>query len=410
MDVKRPPLALQILLGMALGAFVGWWFGTAAKPLGDLGTLVIQMIKASAAPLLFFAIVEAVITADIRWRDGLRMALIATTNASIALMIGLTLANVLQPGHHLNTAALGALATAPAPTPQSIDVLKSIASFIPTSWVQPFAENLIIALVLLALLSGFAIRRVRAEQQAAGQTGYRVFEDGVSTALRVMAIILGWVIALVPLAVFGVVAKAVGEYGFAPVRGLIWYVGVALVGMTLHILIVHQGWIIFCSRVRLREFWRRARVPAAYAFGANSSLATLPVTLTALDRLGISRSASRLGACVGTNLNNDGIILYEGMAVLLVAQASGIDMTLSQQIAAAVACMFTAIGVAGVPEAGFVSLALVLTTVGLPTELLPLLLTVDWIIARARSVTNVLSDMVVSIALDRLGKPALETS
>jgi len=150
----------------------------------------------------------------------------------------------------------------------------------------------------------------------------------------------------------------------------------------------------------LRKFWSVAKEPVAYAAGANSSLATLPVTLRALDKLGVSRSASALGACVGTNFNNDGIILYEGMAVLFVAQASGIHLSLGQQLLAAVTCMIAAVGVAGVPEAGFVSLAIVLNTVGLPVELLPLLLTVDWIVARGRSMVNVLSDMMLSLLID----------
>jgi DAACS family dicarboxylate/amino acid:cation (Na+ or H+) symporter len=111
-----------------------------------------------------------------------------------------------------------------------------------------------------------------------------------------------------------------------------------------------------------------------------------------------------MGACVGTNLNNDGIILYEGMAVLFVAQASGIHLDLSAQLLAAGTALFAAMGVAGVPEAGFISLALVLNTVGLSPELLPLLLAVDWVVARARSMTNVLSDMVLSILID--AKPA----
>jgi Na+/H+-dicarboxylate symporter len=123
--------------------------------------------------------------------------------------------------------------------------------------------------------------------------------------------------------------------------------------------------------------------------------------------LGVPRSASALGACVGTNFNNDGIILYEGMAVLFVAQASGLDLSLGQQVHVAVMCMIAAMGVAGVPEAGFISLALVLNTVGLPLEILPLLLTVDWIIARGRSGVNVLSDMLLSILIAR-NPPARE--
>jgi DAACS family dicarboxylate/amino acid:cation (Na+ or H+) symporter len=103
---------------------------------------------------------------------------------------------------------------------------------------------------------------------------------------------------------------------------------------------------------------------------------------------------------VGTNLNNDGILLYEGMAVFFVAQAAGIQMDFATQLTAAFICILGTIGIAGIPEAGFITLSLVLTTVGLPTELLPMLLTVDWILGRGRSVVNVLGDMTVSIALD----------
>jgi DAACS family dicarboxylate/amino acid:cation (Na+ or H+) symporter len=127
------------------------------------------------------------------------------------------------------------------------------------------------------------------------------------------------------------------------------------------------------------------------------------VTLEALDGLRVPKAPSRLGACIGTNFNNDGIILYEAMAVLFVAQASGIDLSLGEQVFAALISLAAAVGVAGVPEAGVVSLSLVLSAVGLPLEMLPLLLTVDWIVARMRSVTNVMSDMTVSIAVAGLG-------
>lgn len=152
-------------------------------------------------------------------------------------------------------------------------------------------------------------------------------------------------------------------------------------------------------------FWREAKVPIVNSIGTNSSLATLPLTLKALDRLKVSKSASALGACVGTNLNNDGIILYEAMAAIFIAQAIGIELSLSQQLLTVLSCMVAAMGVVGVPEAGFISLSLVLATVGLPMELLPLLLTVDWILARARSVVNVISDMTVSLVLHRFETP-----
>ncbi|MGE3820501.1 MAG: dicarboxylate/amino acid:cation symporter, partial [Isosphaeraceae bacterium] len=153
----------------------------------------------------------------------------------------------------------------------------------------------------------------------------------------------------------------------------------------------------------LRKFWAGARDAVVYAMGASSSLATLPVTLRCLDRMGVSPQSARLAACVGTNLNNDGILLYEAMAVLFVAQTYGIDLTLGQQFVAAAACVIAGIGISGVPDAGLISLALVLGTVGLPLEIVPLLLTVDWFLSRCRAMTNVTSDLLVAVLLDRFG-------
>ncbi len=119
--------------------------------------------------------------------------------------------------------------------------------------------------------------------------------------------------------------------------------------------------------------------------------------------MGVSPQSARLAACVGTNLNNDGILLYEAMAVLFVAQYYGIPLDFGRQLLAAASCVVAGIGIAGVPEAGLISLALVLTTVGLPTEILPLLLTVDWLLSRCRAVTNVTSDILVAVLLDRFG-------
>ncbi len=138
----------------------------------------------------------------------------------------------------------------------------------------------------------------------------------------------------------------------------------------------------------------------------NSSLATIPITLRCLtEKMGVSEESARLAACVGTNLNNDGITLYEAMAALFLAQAYGFDLTLGQQAIVVLASLMAGMGVAGVPEAGLIVLPLVLAAAGLPEQLIvvaiPLILPVDWIIARARSGVNVMSDMLVAILLDR---------
>ena len=404
MRSRHLSLSAAIVVAMVLGLIAGPVLGPNAAPLGELGKLVIQAIKAVATPLIFFVIVNAVLTTEMEGRGARRLVGFAMINALLALGTGLLLSNVLQPGAHL-AAAHGAAGADLAPyTGKKVELMKTISSFVPTSWVAPFADNLVISIVGMALLVGFALRRVRAEQILEGKTGYKVLEDGLAAALGVLAVALGWVVLAVPLAVFGVVAKTVGENGFAPLVGLGWYVGVGLLGLLIHVVVTYQLWLVLWVRMPLRRFWAAAREPVVYALGANSSLATLPITLRALEKLGVSRSSSTLGACVGTNLNNDGILLYEGMAVLFVAQASGIVLTLPQQLTAAASCMLAAAGFAGVPEAGFISLALVLNTVGLPIELLPLLLTVDWVIARGRSAVNVLSDMMLSILIN--GRPS----
>jgi Na+/H+-dicarboxylate symporter len=137
----------------------------------------------------------------------------------------------------------------------------------------------------------------------------------------------------------------------------------------------------------------------------NSSLATVPVTLKCLDRMGVSVPSARLAACVGTNLNNDGITLYEAMAALFIAQAVGMHLGLGQQIVIVLASIMAGAGIAGIPEAGLIVLPLVLSAAGLPeaaiAAAIPLIVPVDWIIARARSGVNVMSDMLVAILLDR---------
>lgn len=399
--MRRLGLTAQILLALLLGVGAGLLLGESAKPLAEFGKLVIQAIKLAAAPLLMLTILHAVLTTEMSPEAGGRMTLFASLNAAIALSFGLLISNLLQPGRHL--AAIAAPAGAKAADMGKLELARFLSNFVPPSLVQPFIDNAVLPMVVLSVLLGLALRKLKdAGEDLAG------LERGVSLLQKATEQIIAWIVRLSPFAVFAVVAKAVGEYGLSPLRGLAWYVAAGLLGMTLHALITYQAWLKLYAGLSLRRFWAQAREPMVYSIGANSSLATLPFTLKALERLGVSKASSTLGACVGTNLNNDGIILYEAMAVLLVAQAHGITLNLAQQVSAALACLVAAMGIAGVPEAGFVSLSLVLATVGLPVELLPLLLTVDWILARARSVVNVLADMTVSILLDRAAGRSFE--
>ncbi len=401
----RFPFVARIILAMLLGTLTGWCFGPRAARLGEIGSVIIDLIKGLAGPLLFFAVVDALLRTKVSARSAGHMVAISLTNAAIAVTIGLALSNILQPGTH-QTPALSAAQPNSALAlsgVKPIDFQEVLEGYLPRNIVKPFLDNAIITIVILAVLSGAALRRVKTEQIEAGEDGYRVVEAGVAALFRATEVVLSWVIAFVPVAVFGVVAKTVGKEGFASLGVLGWYVGVAVLGLALQVVVVYQAWVVLVARRSLGWFWSGARDAVVYALGASSSLASLPVTLRCLDRMGVSPQSARLAACVGTNLNNDGILLYEAMAVLFVAQYHGIHLDIGRQVLAAASCVIAGIGIAGVPEAGLISLALVLTTVGLPTEVLPLLLTVDWLLSRCRAATNVTSDILVAVLLDHFG-------
>lgn len=392
-------ITLYITISMLLGGVVGWVLGPKVAPLGVIGSIYIQLIKTIAVPLVFVSILEAIIATSLSWKTARTWASVVTINAVCALGMGLTISNLIRPGQ-------GFVFNAQSATSQSAPMAKEFSlrvftnELVPSSIIAPFLENNVLGVIILALLLGGAVRAYYRNSEVA--VPIRTVTQVIQFAGGVTSQLLLWLVQLVPLAVFCVTARTVGESGLASLKGLALYVLCAALGFVLQIVLVYPLWIRGVGGIGIKRFFRHALKPLAYALGTNSSLATVPLSLEALDSLGVSKSASRLATCIGTNCNNDGILLYEAMAVLFVAQACGVELSLGEQVVAAVVSLLAAIGVAGVPEAGVVSLALVISAVGLPTEILPVLLTVDWIVARMRSVVNVMSDLTVSVAVSGL--------
>ena len=223
---------------------------------------------------------------------------------------------------------------------------------------------------------------------------------------EVLVVMLGWIVQTIPFAVFGVVAQVVGRAGLDAFAALGVFLGVILLGLAIHALVYYplMAWLV--GRKPPRVYLGQGADAILTGLSTNSSLATVPVTLRCLtEKMGVSQESARLSACVGTNLNNDGITLYDAMAALFIAQACGFDLSLGQQGVVVLASLMAGIGIAGIPEAGLIVLPLVLGSVGLPEAVvvaaIPLVLPVDWIIGRARSAVNVMSDMLVAILLDR---------
>jgi DAACS family dicarboxylate/amino acid:cation (Na+ or H+) symporter len=415
--VSRLPLYVRVLIGVALGTLFGLAFGEGTilfgltnKHLGDMGLLVIRLLRAMAVPLIFFAVVDAFVRTEISGKQGLKLVAICAVNVCIAFLIGMTLINTFRPGEawkdrlaDIEAAAGGPLRTASEGL--SLDPLKNLAGYIPANLVDPFQQGNgnVISVVFLAVMIGVSMRRLIARQGR--DSSVARLADLAEGGFETLVMILRMVVEAIPFAVFGVLAQVVGRDGTKVFGELSVYVVAMVSGLSLHALGYYTlaAWLI--GR-RAPKVYFGEGAPAIFAgMSMNSSLATVPLTLQSLKNLKISDASARLSACVGTNLNNDGIVLYDAMAALFLSQALGYDLTFSQQAVVALASLMAGIGISGVPDAGLIVLPLVLSTVGLPEAVIvgviPVLFSVDWLVGRVRSGVNVMSDMLVAILLDR---------
>lgn len=395
-SLPRIPLAVQLGAALVLGALAGLVLGERAQPLGEVAALVIKLLKALAGPLVFFAILDAFATTSIAPRRGLKLLAISFMNACVAATIALLLANALPLGRDAR-ATFAATTKPAAAASETLSYEKVVGGLVPQSLVEPFLTGNALGIVLLALLFGAALRALPASDERVA------LERFVRGAFRLLALLLGWVVHLVPIAAFAILAKVVGTSGLDVFRALVKFVALVSLGIFIHAGVYYAALLWGVTRTPPWRFYPQALEALLTAFSTGSSLATLPVTLRTLERMEVSPESARLAACVGTNLNHDGILLYEAMAALFVSQAVGHDLTLAQQAWVVVTSTLAAVGIAGVPDAGFITLTLVLGSVGLPVEVAPLLLPVDWFLGRLRASANVTSDLVVARLLDHPG-------
>ena len=410
----RVPLGARVVIGVAIGAVLGaafrtrpWLFTLGNEDLGALGLLVIRLLKVLATPLILLAVLDSFLTTAIGPRTFGRFIAICLTNISVAMLIGLTILNVFQPGlaWHGHIEAMTGQVVAPAqagpPPGATLDPIKNIAGYVPESVVEPLAKNSIISLVLLAVLAGAALRRLKDK----GSPGIATIAPVLTTLFEANTTMLLWIAEAVPFAVLGIVAQVVGRAGLDVFRILWVFLVAILAGLLVHSLVYYPLAAWFVGRKRPREYLGKGSDAVLTGLSMNSSLATVPVTLRCLRDMNVSEASARVSACIGTNLNNDGILLYEAMATVFLCQAFGYNLSFGHQLTIVLASVMAGVGIAGVPEAGLIVLPLVLAAAGLPeaavAAAIPLIVPVDWIIARVRSGVNVLADMLVAILLDR---------
>jgi Na+/H+-dicarboxylate symporter len=402
------PLYVWVVLAVLLAIPTGISWGDGAKGLELLPTVILRALTALAAPLVVLAILSAIVTNEVKGTVGALMMAFYLLNTLIAMLIGLTLTNVINPG---KGAAFLESGTMPVP-PAKKTATDLLLDLIPTSVGEPFTKNHLAQLVVLTIALGIGLVKIRDRQKAKGETSFKVVVDLLTIGFELLMKVLLWVVALVPLAVFGTVAAAVGKKeGLAVLSSLIWLILVVVLGLALQVL-----WYLLQMAVVAKmspfRFLAGSLDVMASTISTSSTAATIPITLKALERLGISRRSSQLTACIGTNFNNDGTALYMATAVLFMAQALGFELSLSDQVLIVLTTLVASVGAGGIPSGSFVTMPLIFAAVRLPADKIPILLTVDWLLDRCRTTSNVLGDMTVAVLLDRVSPPAqsLESS
>ena len=409
------PLYVWVMLAALLAVPFGYYVDPnlggidIPKQLDLLPNLIIRALKALATPLIVLAILSAIVTNDIRGRQGARMMFYYFANTVIAIVIGLGLSNLVRPGAGVELAGTPATTTvapaAPTGKAEPTGITKLIYELVPESIGDSFVKNHLAQLVVVTLALGIGLARIRDEQRARGETSVQAVIDLVTVGFELLMRVLLWVVALVPIAVFGVVAANIMRSGLGIFASLAWFIVVVLAGLACQITWYLFQLLVFAQMSPVR-FLRGAANVMATSFSTASTGATMPVTLRALQGpLGVSRGSSQLAACVGTNFNNDGTALYQAAVVLFMAQALGRGLTFSDQLVVVLTTMIASIGAGCIPSGGFVTLPLIFAAVALPAEQIPFLLTIDWFLDRCRTSSNVLGDMTVAILLDRTATP-----
>lgn len=400
------PLYLRTLIGMLIGAAIGLWQGPQAAALAKPGTILMGLVQMLAAPVAFFAIVHALAGAKIEKGKTPQLVRLLLTNTIAAIVIGMTVANVLQPGKRnalqAERVAVEQQAVALKDTIQTVqakasegkltDSIYQILERLPKTVLGPFTDGNVLGVVVLAILLGLALRKVSPDIHATTTT-VKVFMDAFIT-------ILHWVVQLVPLIVMGVVAAEVGNNGFRSFVNLVWLVVAVLLALGLQF-VYYMTRVALQSWVTPRLLIRHCRDALVMAFSTSSSTATMPVTYECLrGNLKLRKQSANLGALVGANFNNDGTALYESMAALFIAQLTGMDLSLGEQLIIVLCAMAASLGAAGIPSSGMLTMTLVLTAVGLPLEYSLLLIPIDWFLDRFRTMINVSGDLCVACVLD----------
>ena len=391
-------LLFAIIIAAISGVFVGWYFADFSNQIDWLGELFLNALKMTIIPLIIASVISGIgALGDVRRLGkfgGLTVTYYFMTTA-IAVLIGLVVVNLIQPGAGIPQSA--------AATPEHIlekqgtGVGDIFLSMISPNLVASASDMQLLPLIVFAILFAMALTTIGDRAKAVFS-----FFDGVNEAMMKL---VTWIMVFAPIGIFALIASRLGQAGggeafFAEIRAVGLYVFSVIVGLAIHFCLLLA--LLFALTGRSFDYLVSMGRALITAFGTASSSSTLPLTMECARESGVDDRSVKFVLPLGSTVNMDGTALYEAVAVLFIAQAYGIDLTTTQQIIVFITATLAAIGAAGIPEAGLVTMVIVLSAVGLPLDGIALLLAVDWFLDRFRTVTNVWGDSVGAAVLEKV--------
>jgi solute carrier family 1 (neuronal/epithelial high affinity glutamate transporter), member 1 len=401
-DNSRPKANSRFILLLFLGMILGGIFGSVAgRPFAFidlLGDLFLGALKMLILPLIASSMIVGVSSlGDVRklGRLGGFTLVYYLSTTIMAVILGLVLVNLIRPG------ASSPMETAAAMEVAEYSFLDVIRGIIPNRFFGAIiSEGQVLPLIFFSLFLGSVITMVGEK----GRPVLSFFEGLFHVSMKMTHL----VVATAPIGVFALVATQMGEAGgwtgFYPVlKSLGLYSITVLAGLFLHGSVTLPAILFFVGRRSPLKFMRDMIEPLVLSFSTASSSATLPVTMESLEKkAGVDPKVGTFVLPLGATINMDGTALYEAIAAVFIAQSYGIDLSLPAMITIVLTATLAAIGAAGIPQAGLVTMVMVLHSVGLPIEGVGMILAVDWFLDRCRTTVNVWGDAVGAAVVERV--------
>ena len=401
---KKLNLTAQIIIALILGIVVGLMMqnqqdiaNTYIKP---FGTIFLNLIKTIVVPLVLFSITQGIISLqDIKkvGSIGGKTVIYYMTTTAFAVTLGLLCANILQVGKGYILDASSVTEYTGAEMPSLID---TIVNIFPSNIINPMLNATMLQVIVISLFFGFGII-------AAGEKG-KVAGDFVESMSEVCIKIMGMIIKMSPIGVFGLIVPVIAANGPSVLLPLLKLIAVAYAASILHAVLVYSGTVKLIGKRSPLEFFKKMSPAMLFAFTSASSVGTLPFNIECTEKLGVKKEISSFVLPLGATINMDGTAIYQGVSAIFIAQIFGIDLTMGQQVMIILTATLASIGTAGVPGSGVIMLTMVLQSVGLPLEGIGLIAGVDRILDMARTTVNITGDAACAVCVDTLERRKAE--